>query len=562
MKWKERILLSIGIMSCLLFGSYTSVYADGVGDTGGTEQGDIGGTNVYTFSYIYDKSKDAIELKVTTKYPLSCFDNTNCHIYTSPSDDLVLNTKHPILGNSIENAIETMNSVGGYKLSVSDVKASLNDLGYYDKGNGIWEYSTGYLTYVSAVKIRPQVHTIHYNANGGSGAPGNQTKTQGQKLLLSSKKPTRTGYTFQYWTASIGGNYNSGQKYTHDQNGGTVTMKAYWKDETDPDCSDFVAKPNEWSAGNGTVAFKARDKGSGLASITLQRYSYVTRTWSTVKTWPYSGTTDSVSGSYTETSEGVFHFKLTIKDKAGNTTTMTSEAIYLDHSDPVLNSNVTTVTNWTNIAPVISYSATDYLSGTAYGGSGVVSVVIKDDSGNVVARGTSSVRYTVTSKYEGIHTWYITATDNVGHAQSNSVTTKYDITGPGVDGTEITYVQNEITVSGYCQDNIINQHIDDEASRSVNRPNCTSGLKSVILYRVKDGVKTAITSATTRKTYTASDTHSSFDMYYAINQTEDNVDYYLINVQDYAGNMVTKKLTSQRSLLRWFHTSIDRSTYE
>lgn len=34
--------------------------ADSVDDVGGTGQGDIGGTNVYTFSYIYDASDDAI----------------------------------------------------------------------------------------------------------------------------------------------------------------------------------------------------------------------------------------------------------------------------------------------------------------------------------------------------------------------------------------------------------------------------------------------------------------------------------------------------------------------
>lgn len=79
---------------------------------------------------------------------------------------------------------------------------------YYDAGNGIWKYSGGYLTYVSAVKVRPKNHTVTYDANGGTGAPGNQTKTQGTNLTLSSTKPTKTGYTFQNWTASIGGTYN------------------------------------------------------------------------------------------------------------------------------------------------------------------------------------------------------------------------------------------------------------------------------------------------------------------------------------------------------------------
>lgn len=562
MNWKSKILLCFGIIIGMLACIHTTVFADDVGDTGGTGQGNITGTNVYTFNYIYDSARDAIELQVVTKNPISSFGNTNTHTYTRPSDQLVLHTQNPICGNTIDNAIATMNAVGGYNLSVSDVKAKLNELGYYDKGNGVWKYNGGYLTYVSAVKIRPKVHTVHYEANGGSGAPGNQTKTEGVQMNLSNTKPIRTGYTFKYWTASIGGNYNPGQNYTHDQDGGTVTMTAYWKDETAPSCSDFVATPNYWSAGNGTVTFSAQDQGSGLSSITLQRYSYVTRSWSTVKTWSYNGTISKVTGSYTEYLEGVFYYKLTITDKAGNTTTKTSATIYLDHSNPVLSGAQNTFTDWTNVAPVISFSASDYLSGTTYNGSGLASVVIKDDSGNVVARGTSSAYYRLAAKYEGIHTWYIIVTDNVGHTSSTQVSTKYDITVPGLDGTEVTDVINGVTVSGYCQDNIINQHIDDEASRSVNHPNVTSGLKSVILYKVYRGNKTAITTDRTRAIFGNSNTHSYFDMYYDINPTDDIVDYYLVVVQDYAGNTVTKKLTSQRSLLSWFHTSIDRSTYE
>ena len=42
-------------------------------------------------------------------------------------------------------------------------------------------------------------YTIKYNANGGSGAPSSQTKTYGTNLVLSSTKPTRTGYTFKGW---------------------------------------------------------------------------------------------------------------------------------------------------------------------------------------------------------------------------------------------------------------------------------------------------------------------------------------------------------------------------
>lgn len=456
------------------------------------------------------------------------------------------------LNLSSKQPTRTGYTFGGWKCSKG---------GTYQPGEAYTKDYNGGTVTMTAI-WNPWQHTIVYDANGGSRAPGNQIKTYGVSMSLSGTTPTRTGYTFKGWTCSIGGTYQPGQTYSHDQNGGTVMMKANWKDETAPSCSNFSATPNQWSAGNGTVTFSAQDQGAGISSIILERYSYISRTWSTVKTWSYSGTTSVVSGSYTETSEGVFYYKLTIKDKEGNTTTKTSAIIYLDHSNPVLSGVQNTVTDWTNVAPVINAFSTDYLSGTTYAGSGLVSVVIKDDSGNVVASGTAVASYTLAAKYEGIHTWDITATDKVGHTSSMSVITKYDITAPGMDGTEITHVVNGVTYSGYCQDNIISQHIDDETSRSPNNPNVSSGVRSVILYRVTGTNKEVIYSDQTKAVFTASDTHSYFDMYYEITADEKKVSYYEVIVTDFAGNRTTKKLTSQYSLLSWFHTSIDRSTYE
>jgi len=36
------------------------------------------------------------------------------------------------------------------------------------------------------------------------------------------------------------------------------------------------------------------------------------------------------------------------------------------------------------------------------------------------------------------------------------------VTAPGIDGTETTLVHNGETYSGYCEDNIIDQTIDDK----------------------------------------------------------------------------------------------------
>lgn len=71
--------------------------------------------------------------------------------------------------------------------------------------------------------------TVSYNANGGSGAPGNQTKTYGVNLTLSSTKPTRTLYNFKGWSTSSSATtaqYASGATYTGNT---AITLYAVWK---------------------------------------------------------------------------------------------------------------------------------------------------------------------------------------------------------------------------------------------------------------------------------------------------------------------------------------------
>lgn len=75
-------------------------------------------------------------------------------------------------------------------------------------------------------------YTIKYNANGGSGAPSNQTKWKDQKLTLSATKPTRTGYSFLGWSTSstsTSATYSAGGSYTANA---AVTLYAVWKANT------------------------------------------------------------------------------------------------------------------------------------------------------------------------------------------------------------------------------------------------------------------------------------------------------------------------------------------
>ena len=107
---------------------------------------------------------------------------------------------------------------------------------YIDKasgtGSGDWGHVTfngvsGYCSMQYMKKL--STYTVSYNANGGSGAPGSQTKIQDVALTLSTTKPTRSGYTFLGWATSssaTSAKYSAGGSYT--SNAG-VTLYAVWK---------------------------------------------------------------------------------------------------------------------------------------------------------------------------------------------------------------------------------------------------------------------------------------------------------------------------------------------
>lgn len=83
--------------------------------------------------------------------------------------------------------------------------------------------------------------TITYNANGGTGAPSNQTKTYGQNITLSTTEPIREGFEFVGWgtsASSTTATYLPGAAYTKNA---SVTLYAVWKsDYTRPRVTDYT----------------------------------------------------------------------------------------------------------------------------------------------------------------------------------------------------------------------------------------------------------------------------------------------------------------------------------
>lgn len=134
------------------------------------------------------------------------------------------------------------------------------------------------------MKGDPISYTISYNANGGSGAPGSQTKTHGTDLTLSSTKPTRNGYKFSKWTTGKDGsgtNYASGATYNTNAN---ITLYAIWKtNSSGGDTTTKYTVSYNANGGSGTPSNQTKTQGTNLvlSSTKPTRSGYTFVNWNT-----------------------------------------------------------------------------------------------------------------------------------------------------------------------------------------------------------------------------------------------------------------------------------------
>lgn len=147
---------------------------------------------------------------------------------------------------------------------------------------------------------RAYTYTVSYNANGGTGAPGNQTKTYGVTLSLSTETPIRTNYNFKGWGTSASAttvSYVAGASYT---NNAAITLYAIWElAYTKPRITDFIVErctSDGMISDEGTYAKVifgwATDKE--VSSIVIKRKSASETAWAST-TITASGTSGSVS---------------------------------------------------------------------------------------------------------------------------------------------------------------------------------------------------------------------------------------------------------------------------
>lgn len=205
------------------------------GTTWGSTVGSYGRIGIYTsLSSTNTQTTLTVQIWFWSKYSVS--DTSNTLYYDNKSASGSASTSRGACSIST-----TVDSGGGW--STSNQKKLKTYTVTYDRGTSAkTRYLYAKLTnvnrvggtmYASKTVSIPKLdsYTVSYNANGGSGAPGNQTKWYGTALTLSSTKPTRTGYTFQGWATSASGSvvYAAGASYTGNA---ALTLYAVWSPYT------------------------------------------------------------------------------------------------------------------------------------------------------------------------------------------------------------------------------------------------------------------------------------------------------------------------------------------
>lgn len=252
---------------------------------------------------------------------------------------------------------------------------------------------------------------ISYNANGGSGAPGSQTKVYGTKLTLSSTKPTRTGYTFKGWATSSGGSvaYASGASYSANA---SVTLYAVWQINT------YAVKYNA-NGGSGAPGNQTKTYGQTLtlSSTKPTRTNYDFLGWATSSS--ASSPQYSAGGSYTANAAVTLYavWKLAYwdpkitslkADRCDSSGTLDSYGTYAkvtfkwECCQTAGSNAVKTITVQYAVSGSTSYTSTTV---TASGTSGSVSVVI--GAGGLSTESAYSIKATVTDSKGGSYDTYV-----------------------------------------------------------------------------------------------------------------------------------------------------------
>lgn len=201
------------------------------------------------------KTKDTITFYATWRAnTLSTYFNANGGTINSNTYKLINNLVYNISDGSkyvqkwTYNTTKTNGIVNVGTLGLSKIGYTFSGWGTKSSGGTVFDQDdTGLLPVEinSALKNgdcsttlyaiwKPNIYTIKYNANGGSGTMSSSSHTYDTAKALTANSFTRTGYTFLGWSTSSSA---TSPTYTDKQsvknltstNGGTVTLYAVWQ---------------------------------------------------------------------------------------------------------------------------------------------------------------------------------------------------------------------------------------------------------------------------------------------------------------------------------------------
>lgn len=206
----------------------------------------------------------------------------------------------------------------GWSTSSSATSATWSSGGTYTRN----ESNTLYAVW------QANTYAIKYNANGGSGAPSNQTKTHNKTLILSSTKPTRTNYNFEGWSTSstaTSAKYPAGGSYTDNK---AATLYAVWSlAYTKPRITNFSVRrvnQNDQLDDKGTICnviFNWATDNPVTAITVSYRQATSGANWSDP---PFTLTASGTSGSVNQnlspefSIENSYEIKVTVTDGDGS----------------------------------------------------------------------------------------------------------------------------------------------------------------------------------------------------------------------------------------------------
>lgn len=337
---------------------------------------------------------------------------------------------------------------------------------------------------------KADTYTIKYDANGGSGAPGNQTKTYGVDLTLSSTKPTRanasagsytvtynansgsvspdsasaartTSYTFNNWNTASGGggtSYSSGGTYSANA---AATLYAQWNSSTTtaavtlptPTRSGYTCNGWYTAASGGTKVANAGASYTPTGNITLYAQWAANVVAPTFTTQPasksvYRGASTSLSVVAT-TSQGTITYQwqsssnnsdwsnISGATSASYTTpTSTVGTVYYRCVATATKDGVSKSTNSNSASVVVSATPTPSIS-------------TQPTSKSVNVAGTASLSVAATSASGTLsYQWYSSTDNSTFNAISDATSTSYSATTSS-PGTKYYKVRVTNTLNGY-----------------------------------------------------------------------------------------------------------------